>query len=90
MPVTVFASITPNPNAMKFTLDRPVSQSGSRTFASAEEAAADPLAAGLFAVPGVKMVFFLNDFVTVTKQPDADWGALKPACEEAIIAHFGG
>jgi hypothetical protein len=88
MPVTVVAQATPNPNAMKFTVDRQVSAGTSRSYASAAAAAGDSLAARLFAIPRVKMVFLLNDFVTVTREPDGDWEAIAPAVEQALREHF--
>jgi hypothetical protein len=56
---------------------------------TAEQASASPLARDLFAIPGVRMVFFLNDFVTVTREPDADWNAIAPDVERVLRAHFG-
>ncbi len=82
------ADPTPNPNAYKFTLDRLVTPGGSQSFASADQAAANPLAARLFAVEGVKALFFLNNFITVTKDPAASWETLVPAIVEAITDHF--
>ena len=86
MPVTVTPQPTPNPNAMKFVLDRVVAPSGSRSFNSAAEAAADPVAAALFGIAGVKSVFFLNDFITVSKDGGADWAAIVLAAEAVIRA----
>ncbi len=63
---------TPNPNALKFSVGRPLS-SGPRTVTSALDALSDPLAARLLAVPGVQRLFFLNNFVTVTREPGAAW-----------------
>jgi len=76
---------TPNPNAMKYVLPRRVVEgSGSLSFYSAAQAEADPLAAAVFAVPGVASVFMADDFVTVTKQPDAAWDAITPAVVQAL------
>jgi len=82
------ADPTPNPNAYKFTLDRTVSEGGSQSFANAEQAAAHPLAARLFEIEGVKALFFLNNFITVTKDPAHGWDAIVPAVVEAIRDHF--
>jgi hypothetical protein len=72
---------TPNPNARKFVLaDHRFA--GSRNFDSAESAAADPVAARLFALPGVYNVLMAQDFVTVNKRPEVAWDAL----EAAVIA----
>lgn len=83
---TVRFQPTPNPNAGKFATDRTVVQSGSRSYFSAEQAAGDPVAEALFAIPGVASVFMVADFITVTKTPDARWDELAPRVEEAIRA----
>ena len=75
---------TPNPNAVKFTLDRPVVAAGSRSFASRFEAMGDPLGTALFAIPGLVGVFCMADFVTVTKDPAAAWEEIIPAVAAAI------
>lgn len=70
---------TPNPNAGKFIVGRTVVEGrSSRSFHTAEQAAADPVAAALFALDGVASIFMVEDFVTVTKQGDADWSDLIP------------
>jgi hypothetical protein len=71
---------TPNPNAMKFSLDRPVVEGpAARTIGSAEAARGEPLAEPLFALGGVTSVFMVADFITVIKTPDASWDTLVPA-----------
>lgn len=67
---------TPNPNAMKFVLDRVVAAQ-SMSFFSAEAAADHPLASRLFSVAGVSSLLLLGDFITVNKRPEADWAAIK-------------
>jgi hypothetical protein len=63
---------TPNPNAAKFVLDRPVSQQPMSFFNSS--AAKDyPLAKMLFAIPGVSSLLMLGDFITINKSPDTHW-----------------
>lgn len=85
MPVSVRFQPTPNPNAGKFTVDRPVVEGkASKSFYSAAQAEADPVASALFALDGVASVFMVDDFVTVTKSPDADWNALVPAVTAAL------
>ena len=82
---TVKFSPTPNPNAGKFTADRPVVEGkASKSFYSAAQAAGNPVAEALFALPGVASLFMVEDFVTVTKAPDADWGDLIPRVEATI------
>ena len=79
---------TPNPATLKFLPGVVVMPEGTADFRDAAAAAqASPLAAALFAVPGVTGVFFGYDFVTVTKD-GAEWQHLKPAILGAVMEHF--
>lgn len=75
---------TPNPNAMKFNLSLPVTDGGAMSFTSEEAAADHPLAARLFQLDGVVNLFFLGNFITVSKRADASWNELVPSIVEAI------
>lgn len=86
--VSITVQPTPNPNSLKFTLDRTLVQGRGQTFTTPQAAEANPLARAIFTVDGVASVFILNDFVTVTKKPEADWLQLAPRIAEAIQAHF--
>ncbi len=85
----VEVTATPNPNAMKFTLDRVLVPAGSRSYSTRFEAMDDPLAQDIFAIPGVQGLFFMADFITVTKDPGAAWEGIVRAVEEAIRTHLG-
>ena len=79
---------TPNPASLKFLPGRIVLGSGTAEYRDTAEAeASSPLAARLFAVPGVEGVFLGGDFITVTKG-DVEWQHLKPAVLGAIMEHF--
>jgi hypothetical protein len=67
---------TPNPNALKFLLDRPISEQPT-SFFNAGAAAGHPVASRLFAIDGVSSLLLLGDFVTVNKSPDAGWAEIK-------------
>ena len=82
--ITIQVQPTPNVNALKFVLNRRLTEGRSRTFRSAAEAADVPYAAQLLQIPGVVQVFVLNDFITVTRDPSADWNAILPQAEEII------
>jgi hypothetical protein len=76
---------TPNPNAGKFTVGRTVVEGRSScSFYNAEQAAANPIAAALFELDGVSSVFMVEDFVTVTKNADADWSELIPRVTDTL------
>ena len=79
---------TPNPAALKFLPGQTVMPSGTRDFASPEEAEASPLAQALFDTGEVTGVFFGRDFVSVTAAPGADWSALKPQVVAVLLDHF--
>ena len=79
---------TPNPATLKFLPGRAVMPSGTRDFASPEDAEASPLAAALFDSGDVTGVFFGSDFVSVTAAPGADWSALKPQVVAVLLDHF--
>jgi Fe-S cluster biogenesis protein NfuA len=87
---------TPNPNAVKFILKEPVTNGTTRSFHSAEEAAADPLAGPLFAVGDVSSVFYMDRMVTVEKTDEADWDDLLPRlavpirAAESVASNGGG
>ncbi|MBK7963150.1 MAG: NifU family protein [Bdellovibrionales bacterium] len=63
---------TPNPNAWKFVLDRPVLSEGKATYASPDEAKQNILASSLFDVAGVKQVHFFQNVITVTHSFDGE------------------
>lgn len=68
------AERTPNPNSIKWVLGRPVAEAGvTAHFDSAPDEDVSPLAARLFAVEGVTVVFLASNFVTVTKRPEVEW-----------------
>ncbi len=82
----VTAQPTPNPAAYKFTLeghqfDAPI------TIGSAGEAAGTPFEA-IFALPGVMSVFATANFVTITKEPAADWTGIVDSATAALSASF--
>jgi hypothetical protein len=78
---------TPNPQAGKFTVGRTLVEGRhGRTYDSAAAAAGDPVAAAVMALEGVRGVFMVADFVTVTKAPEASWGELAPRVQQAIRA----
>lgn len=79
---------TPNPETLKFLPGRDVSPGHPYEFTTMEEAAASPLAGALFGLKGVRGVFLGDDFVSITKNPDADWAPLKPQALAAIMDHY--
>ena len=83
---TATPSPTPNPDALKFTLDTTLPDS--MNVDSAEAARDNPFARAVFEAGGVASVFGVNDFVTVTREPGADWDPIVSAVEAAAAEHL--
>ncbi len=79
---------TPNPATLKFLPGRKVMETGTRDFATPEEAEASPVAEAIFSTGEVEGVFFGRDFVSVTAAPGVEWRQLKPQVIEVLLDHF--
>ena len=75
---------TPNPNAKKFILKEPLTWGISRSYDNAEQAQEDPLAAQLFAIDHVTNVFYVDHWITVTQDGEAEWPELLRKLAEPI------
>ncbi len=73
---------TPNPDALKFVLQQPILKRGVRSFRDFGSAVGDPLGSALFALGNVTSVFYMDRFITVNKEHEAQWTDLiDPICE---------
>lgn len=64
---------TPNPNAAKFVLGSGSLGSAGRTYFSAADTEGDSLAERLFEIQGVRALFMVDNFITVTRSEDTAW-----------------
>jgi hypothetical protein len=80
---------TPNPNAAKFVLSRRALGEEGRTFFGAEDAEGDSLAERLFRVAGVRALFMVDDFITVTKAEETAWDEIVEEIRWAIREELG-
>lgn len=88
-PVYVSLEFTPNPNTLKYAVNRELLARGAVGFTRKEDAEArSPLAARLFAVPGISGVMIGRDFVTVTKSEEGDWDLVHKSSSEIIERHL--
>ncbi len=69
--------LTPNPHALKFVLSERLLNIETRQYSNSEEAKADPFASGIFEIDGVVSVFYMDKFVTIEKDKDANWGQIQ-------------
>ncbi|MCB0342676.1 MAG: NifU family protein [Pseudobdellovibrionaceae bacterium] len=85
--VQVFYEATPNPQSMKFVIDRDISPETVQ-FSDPKEAQRAPLAAKIFGFPWTSGVFLGSNFVTVTKQDWVDWETLAEPLSHLIAEHL--
>lgn len=86
MDVKLMIQSTPNPNALKFVLNRQVKTEGNFTYKSAAESESNPLAKAVFTVdPSIKEVYFFDNYITVTQNGSGDWDALEGAIKTTIL-----
>ena len=76
--------LTPNPQALKFILNEKLLTRETRNFKNKEEGQSDPLAKGIFEIPGVVSVFYMDKFITIEKDPKAQWGQIQRPFVEFI------
>lgn len=77
---------TPNVNALKFVLGKPILDAHqSMDFTYPDQAEISPLASMIFDVEGVNRVFFGYDFIVVTKEETSSWYGLKAALSAVIM-----
>ncbi|MEK7434392.1 MAG: NifU family protein [Cyanobacteriota bacterium] len=78
---------TPNPNARKFVFDNNLFSS-SKQFDNVEQAKGDVLAEKLFEIPEITSVFYLSNFLTVTKNGTIRWEDLEENIKSTIEENF--
>lgn len=78
-------STTPNPNAMKFTLDVTLAE---RIDTTRGDGVGSSLTGALLAIDGVASVFGVNDFITITRHANAGWDPIVCAVESAVETHL--
>ncbi|MEQ8926845.1 MAG: NifU family protein [Fulvivirga sp.] len=87
--VNLYMEANPNPNSLKFVANFMLLPDGvSLDFPSADEASNSPLALELFKLDFVDRVFFMANFVTVTKKEDVEWIEVRDQAKEVIKAYL--
>lgn len=88
VPVHMRLEWTPNPNTIKYMVNRNLIEKGAANFATKDSAQKAPLAKKLFEVTGVEGVMVGKNFVTVTKSEEADWEAVHETSSQIIQGHL--
>lgn len=83
--IHIYLESNPNPNSLKFVVNEILVPEGMSfdfpTPSAAEEA---PLAQELFMYPFVDRVFYMSNFVTVTKKEDVEWIEIQETLKNHI------
>ena len=84
-PINIYLEANPNPNSLKFVADRMLVEPGQNfDFPDLESTKNAPLAAELFGYEYVRRVFYMSNFITVTKSEDIGWAEIQDELKEHI------
>lgn len=88
--VSVYMESNPNPNSMKFVVNFDIVPAGdSFDFPDKNAASNAPLAIALFdQFDFVERVFFMNNFVTITKTDEAEWFDIQNSLRDFISGYL--
>lgn len=88
-PVNIYLEANPNPNSLKFVANFMLLPEGeSYDFPDAESAQNAPLAQKLFEFAYVRRVFYMSNFVTVTKDSTSEWAEIQDELKQYIKAYL--
>ncbi len=80
---------TPNKNALKFILKEPLTWGITHSYDNPDEAKDDPLASALFDIDHVTNVLYIDSWITVTQDGEANWQDLAREVADPIRAAPG-
>lgn len=78
---------TPNPNAIKFTSDKPMFEGDGSVSVMSGQTSEYAILNDLMALEGVDNVFGFQNFITVNKTFDGNWESLIPHVKETFEKH---
>lgn len=88
-PVHIYLEANPNPNSLKFVVNFMLVPEGeSYDFPDVESAEHAPLAQELFKFDYVKRVFYMSNFVTVTKDEAIAWDEIQDELKQFIKTYL--
>ena len=76
---------TPNPLSYKATVDQKVATGNGKHYAKKEDAFDNVLATKIFDIHGVQSLFFMDNFITVTKTPAGFWDFIFFRLQEILM-----
>lgn len=85
IPFSIYFESNPNPNSLKFVANSMLLPAGEYyDYQDIESASNSELAQELFTYPFVNGVFFMSNFVTVSKNADTEWEEVKEGLKQHI------
>ena len=85
--IEIMTQSTPNPDALKFVLNREVIADGKATFNTEEDCSGNLLARDLISLDGVDQVHFFENVITISKS-DVSWRDLEPLVKSVIMTRM--
>ena len=83
--IHIYLESNPNPNSLKFVVNEMLIPEGlSFDFPDVESTANAPLAKELFSYPFVDRVFYMSNFITVTKKESIEWLEIQNTLKQHI------
>lgn len=83
--IHIYLESNPNPNSLKFVVNEMLIPDGlSFDFPDLESAGNAPLATELFSYPFVDRVFYMSNFITVTKKEGVEWIEVQNTIKDHI------
>ena len=82
--IEISVELTPNPNTLKFIVNRNLIERGTRNFPTKESAGDSALPALIFENETVGGIMIGPDFISVTKKPEFDWPTIAQGIVETI------
>ena len=79
---------TPNPNALKYILSKPVKLEGNSTYRSPMDCGENKLAYELFKVRGVDQIHFFDNSITITKFNYEEWELMEDNIHKTIHENY--
>ena len=86
--VYITANPTPNPDCLKFIVDRQLVDGEPVYYRDPAEAEGSPLAQKLFGLDGVKEIFAFQNFITITKSGGQIWQEFAREIGKTIRGHI--
>lgn len=83
--IHIYLESNPNPNSLKFVVNEMLVPEGqSYDFPDPASAQHAPLALDLFTYPFVERVFYMSNFITITKKEEIDWIEIQDILKKHI------